>query len=301
MASEKRFEHFRFCYIRDLLPGAVGETLDEHTYLQNVSRLRADLMEKFGSSDWKWDEIREDADVICTYQGYLQFLKIDLQDVLDMNEDITGGDCKRTIKTIAREMIRRGQKKIPISLLPDTALTKAPWHCSVAYRLDGAISSDHREVFDKDEMMELVYKHGQPSYFREKSAYLHWGEHKGGIVCKTLYPCGCMIEPAGGAEAMTIDNIDGAKVRALAKINSPIIMRGFSDDMDEKFVDRSWQFGTPVPWKFGIMLKVKDENDTSLNNVLSAEPMPFHFNGTFKTIMQTNDTGEEVNWPTPCA
>ncbi|KAK1710859.1 uncharacterized protein BDZ83DRAFT_766090 [Colletotrichum acutatum] len=92
------------------------------------------------------------------------------------------------------------------------------------------------------------------------------------------------------------------QVRALSEVNSPVVMRGFTKTKDrELFVKKSEEFGTPLPWKFGLVLEVKDQGaDTrGLNNVLSAEWMPFHFDGLFKTHKVPQADGTEKLLPNP--
>lgn len=43
--------------------------------------------------------------------------------------------------------------------------------------------------------------------------------------------------------------------------------------------------GTPTSWRFGLVLEVKDQG---LNNVLSAEWMPWHYDSLFKKDTRTN-------------
>lgn len=101
---------------------------------------------------------------------------------------------------------------------------------------------------------------------------------------------------------MAICDIDAAKVRALAEINSPVVLRGFSKTTNrDLFVQKAKELGEPLEWKFGLVLEVKDKgSDTAgLNNVLSAEWMPFHFDGLFKTVKRLNEDGEEELVPNP--
>lgn len=79
-------------------------------------------------------------------------------------------------------------------------------------------------------------------------------------------------------------------------------MRGFSKTTErDLFVAKSEELGKPLPWKFGLVLEVKDRGaDTrGLNNVLSAEWMPFHYDGLFKTEKRTKDDGTEELVSTP--
>lgn len=195
-----------------------------------------------------------------------------------------------------------GANKLSISPLPTSTIYTTPWHCSIAYNLDGTITSGMRSEFDANENLELVYENGRPSYYREKSPLLSWREEKGGIICEPIYPCGMLIKPAAGPKSLNIEDIDAQKVRALSEINSPIVLRGFwKKSVREVFVKKAEEFGECLPWKFGLVLEVKDRGvDTrGLNNVLSAEWMPFHFDGMFKTDKRLDENGKEYLVPNP--
>lgn len=118
------------------------------------------------------------------------------------------------------------------------------------------------------------------------------------VVSEPLYPAGLVVRPAAGAGALSMDDIDAAKVRALVQVNSPVVLRGFAGTGDrDRLVHKAAELGTPLPWNFGLVLEVKDRGaaDTrGLNNVLSAEWMPFHYDGLFKTEKRTNAEGGEV-------
>lgn len=164
------------------------------------------------------------------------------------------------------------------------------------------MTTGHRATFEENESYELIYENSRPSYFREKSALFSWGAEKGGILCEPLYPSGLIIRPAAGPNKLAIQDIDAAKVRALSEVNSPIILRGFSNTTNrDLFVEKTREFGEPTEWKFGLILEVKDQGTESqgLNNVLSAEWMPFHYDGLFKTQKRTKPNGEEELVSTP--
>ena len=194
------------------------------------------------------------------------------------------------------------EKKISVSVLPtDTSFT-TPWHCCIAFNLNGTTTTGHRATFDADDRYELVLQDGRPSFYREKSDLLSWGQEGGGIECEPLYPAGLMLRPAAGTNALSIEDVDGPKVRALAEINSPVILRGFAKTRDrELFVKKAHDLGTPTGWKFGLVLEVKDggANSRGLNNVLSAEWMPFHYDGLFKTEKRQRADGTEELVSTP--
>ena len=195
-----------------------------------------------------------------------------------------------------------GESKISVSPLPTDTFYTTPWHSTVAFRLDGTVTSGLRSDFEKDPNLELVYEDGRPSYFREKSDLLSWAEEKGGITCEPIYPAGLVIRPALGPGKLSIHDVDSAKVRGLSEINSPVVLRGFSKTTDrDLFVEKSKELGKPLPWKFGLVLEVKDcgADTRGLNNVLSAEWMPFHYDGLFKTEKRTKEDGTEELVSTP--
>jgi len=106
-------------------------------------------------------------------------------------------------------------KKISISPLPTDTSFSTPWHCCIAFRLDGTTTTGHRADFEADDRYELVHENGKPSFFREKTDLLSWGQERGGIDCEPLYPAGLMIRPRAGANALSIKDVDGPKPACL--------------------------------------------------------------------------------------
>lgn len=151
-----------------------------------------------------------------------------------------------------------------------------------------------RSDFERDGTLELIYENGQPSYFREKSDLTSWSDGKGGITCTPIYPCGWMIKPAAGPKLLSIEDVDAQKVRLLAELNSPVILRGFANSINrDLYVNKAREFGEPRPSKLGLVLEVKDQGGS--NNVLSSEWMPWHYDGFFKFSPRTcHDGNEEV-------
>lgn len=171
-----------------------------------------------------------------------------------------------------------------------------PWHCTIAYMMDGTVTSAMKCDLEADDRFELIYENDRPSYFREKSDVFTWAEAKGGVTCAPIYPCGWLVTPTAGKKALSIQDLDATKVRKLAEVGSPIVLRGFANTTNrDMYVEKAYELGEPTPWKFGLVLEVKDQgSDTrGLNNVLSAEWMPFHFDGLFKTMTKTGEDGKE--------
>ncbi|KAI2464394.1 Pyoverdine/dityrosine biosynthesis protein-domain-containing protein [Annulohypoxylon bovei var. microspora] len=327
LRARKDFHHIEFCRLKDIVHIDVPNELDEIRYVANATNFRHALLEQFSKPGFNVSlRISEDEDTCLTYRGYIKFLETDLQNVYPIGEGRSKSKYKRGIEYIAKQMLMRGdafaravremfpdrlrlsihastgESKLSVNLLPTDTMLTTPWHCSIAFRLDGTTTTGHRSKFEADDTLELVYEDNRPSYFREKSDLLSWATEKGGVTCEPLYPAGLTIRPAAGPGALSIHDVDATKVRALSQINSPIVLRGFSQTRNRaSFVEKAGEFGTPLPWKFGLVLEVKDRGvDTrGLNNVLSAEWMPFHYDGLFKTEKKVKDDGSEELVSTP--
>lgn len=313
MCREKGFEHLSFSRLNQLIHVDSDVKLSEITYVANATKFRSTLVNKYERDDYDASrEISESEDTCLTYRGYIKFLQTDLQQVYPVGGARTNKSFKTGIEYIAKQMLQRGQAfahavrenfpdhvrlsihqstgrtKLSISPLPTASPTfTTPWHCAVAFDLDGTLRSGHRADFDADPSYDLVYEDGRPSYYRarELSELVTWD--KAPITATPLYPCGMLLTATGhGSQKPTVDAIDAPKVRALAEHNSPVVVRGFKKTNDRaRYEAKAHDLGTPTPWLFGLVLEVKDGGgDTKgLNNVLSSEWMPFHFDGMFKT------------------
>ncbi|KAJ5980923.1 hypothetical protein N7481_008221 [Penicillium waksmanii] len=316
MAVEKGLHHVKFIRLFELLehPWFKSETPEaaKAYYLAHASCLRRELMFVFGDPLFDPDEaIKTDNDTCLTYRGYIKFLTKDLA-----HQDSTVHLSKRArqaqVSQIARQMIVRGkmfaaaikanrkdyvrlsihesagERKLSVSLIPQLrgSLGYTPWHASVAVGLDGSYRTVHAE--DVRDTHDLVYRNGQPYYFREKSDIFNWVEDGVSVKFEQLYPSGLIIRPAD------IDNINPtpsisalpmSKVRKLSNIMSPVILRGFEGTLEEElYVKAASELGTILPWSFGVIQKVRDAGraDKMGNNVTSNEAMPMHFDGMFK-------------------
>ncbi|KAI1841008.1 hypothetical protein JX265_012885 [Neoarthrinium moseri] len=326
LASRKELKNIEFSRLKDLVNISVPEKLDQITYVCNATNFRLALVTRFGNPDFDSTlKIGEDEDTCMTYRGYIKFLSTDLQDVYPVGEGRSKSQYKKGVEYVAKQMLKRGdafaravreiygnrlrlsihpstgESKLSVGLLPtDTSFT-TPWHSTIAFRLDGTTTTGHWATFAQDENFELVYEDGRPSYFREKSEIFSFAEHLGGITCEPIYPAGLMIRPAVPG-SLSIEDIETSKVRALAENNSPVILRGFKKTRDrDLFINMSHGLGVPTGWKFGLVLEVKDRGSETrgLNNVLSAEWMPYHYDGLFKTEKRKDESGNEILVSTP--
>lgn len=336
MCREKGFDQISFSRLNQLIHVDSDMKLSEITYVANATKFRSTLVSKYERDDWDPSkEISESEDTCLTYRGYIKFLQTDLKHVYPVGEARSNNGYKSGIEYIAKQMLKRGQafahavrenfpdhvrlsihpstgqNKLSISPLPTVSPTfTTPWHCAVAFDLDGTLRSGHREDFDADGDYDLVYENDRPSYYRHRSlsALVTWDEAP--VTASPTYPCGMLLTPAPGpgagpgARRPHVDAIDAQKVRALAEHNSPVVVRGFRKTTDRaRFEAKAHELGSPTPWLFGLVLEVRDGGaDTGgLNNVLSAEWMPFHFDGMFKTAPTGRllDDGSEEVAPQP--
>ncbi|KAJ5908617.1 hypothetical protein N7495_001299 [Penicillium taxi] len=327
MAVEKDFRHVKFIRLFELLehPWFVHETPEaaKAFYLSHASCLRRELTYVFGDPTFDADvAIKTDNDTCLTYRGYIKFLTKDLAHQGE-NLSMSKRAREKQISQTARKMIVRGkmfaaaikanrkdyvrlsihesagEKKLSVSLIPQKrgALGFTPWHASVAVGLDGSYRTTHAE--DVRETHDLIYKNGQPYFFREKSDLFNWSADGVSVKFEHLYPCGLIISPAdidGVNPPPSIRDIPMHKVRKLSNVMSPVILRGFAETLEEDlYVKAASDMGVILPWSFGIIQKVRDagRSDKMGNNVTSNEAMPMHFDGMFKFEDVTDpETGE---------
>lgn len=168
-----------------------------------------------------------------------------------------------------------------------------PWHSAVAVGLDGSYRTVH--VADVRDTHEVVYRNGHPHHLREKSDVWDFGAVK--VDFEHLYPCGLIIKPAVGTDAVSppsLRDVDVVKVRKLAELQSPVVLRGFADTSDrDLYIKKAEDMGEILPWMFGKVMVVKDQKkvDRASNNVASNEAMPMHYDGIFKFRAKKDDDG----------
>ncbi|KAJ6131835.1 Pyoverdine biosynthesis [Penicillium samsonianum] len=329
IAIEKELHHVKFIRLFELLehpwfPSSTPESAKAF-YLAHASCLRRELMYTFADPSFDATEaIKTDNDTCLTYRGYIKFLTKDLAHLEEKDKSMSKRARQAQIAETARQMIIRGkmfaaaikanrkdyvrlsihesagEKKLSISLAPQIrgTLGFTPWHSSVAVGLDGSYRTVHAE--DVRDTHDLIYKNGQPYYFRERSSLFDWAEDGLSVKFEHLYPCGLIIRPADIDNVNpppSIRSIPMKKVRQLSNGMSPIVIRGFSETLEEDlYVKKGEELGTILPWSFGIIQKVRDNgrSDKMGNNVTSNEAMPMHFDGMFKFDEITDSgTGEK--------
>ncbi|EJD47423.1 putative pyoverdine/dityrosine biosynthesis protein [Auricularia subglabra TFB-10046 SS5] len=311
MASELSCTSLRFARLSTMLKGKLpAEVLEYHdteSYEKAAPVVREALVASYTEPGYDVSaNIAEDESVKATYRGYLKYLATDLAEA-DLSDGARKA-FKRRVSKVAKQMIARGKcyaacvkeafpefvrlsihaansaTKIPISVVPNAAdRPVTPWHCVMTCRLDGALVPLSRKDAAARDDLELVHRDGRPWSFREKSS-LYDSALAAGASIEHTYPCGLLVAfPRGTPFAVA----DMRSVRALADYNSPVVLRGLDGTTDRPaFLAKGREMGEIMKWKFGELLEVKDggEHTRGLNNVLSTEPMPFHYDGLFKMV-----------------
>ncbi|KAH8807447.1 putative pyoverdine/dityrosine biosynthesis protein [Xylogone sp. PMI_703] len=332
MAKRKKFEDIQFSRLSDILDTHPRLGTNSHPPSAEENRIynlthagcfRRELVARYEPAGFDAKQaIRDDIDTRLTYRGYLRFLKKDLEHREDIRNDADGNPLSakkydKVISAIAQRMITRGAafagairavygdcvrlsihptlaiNKFPVQLIPQEQGTfgPTPWHSSIAVGLDGSFKTGHVE--DLSKTYDVVLQNGQPYFFREKSDLFDWGDLK--VEFEHLYPCGLIIRPVEGSPSARSIPIE--KVRQLSVNLSPVVLRGFSDTLEESvYVEKAHEAGKVLPWTFGIIQKVKDAGDNTKagNNVTSNEGMPMHFDGMFKFEERTDPVTGEV-------
>lgn len=329
LKKAKGFGHIEFAKVKDLLGiPTLREDMNDMAYAAAAPSIRLALMNRYSNLNWdaaiNESFANSDQNKRLTYCGYLKFLSSDLASIYPIGLGRTKSAFKKGIEIIAKSMLKRGEAfsravrenypdhvrlsihpstgedKISVNILPlQKAIT--PWHSTVAVMVDGTILAGQRKTFEEDADMELVYEDGRPCHFRERSQLYQW-DCAPSVTFEPLYPCGTLIRPSTNIKAVAIEEVDAQKVRELAQHNSPVILRGFAQTTNrDAFLAKSYELGIPTSWKFGLILEVKDRGaeGQGLNNVLSQEWMPFHFDGMFKTQKRIREDGSGYLVPNP--
>lgn len=136
---------------------------------------------------------------------------------------------------------------------------------------------------------------GRPWLLREKSDLFNWP----GMILdfEPLYPCGMLVKPSAGQGPYKFEDVDMKLVRRLALSTAPLLLRGFTMEVQkEVFRAKAGELGEIQMWPFGDIIEIRENVDMNMNNVLTNESMPFHYDGVFKTI-QDEKTGEFISVP----
>ncbi|KAL1925117.1 uncharacterized protein VTP21DRAFT_4771 [Calcarisporiella thermophila] len=318
MAENLDLKYIEFVRVSQLMGEPVPQT--EEQYVEQIGRTKARLLNEYLPEGYDFEKkIAEDPNALATYRGYLRFLALDLDEIMRGEEGKTAQ--KKAQSIIAKEMIKRGKcfanliaekfasnvrlsihaadntDKLAIALFPGSDFIKkpvTPWH-NTPYQ-DGNVNLAvlHSENIPDKAKCEVILKEGKPWLLREINGVYEWEGMD--LTFELLYPCGILVKPACKGQEYNFVEVDMQKVRHLALSNSPVVLRGFAMPIDKDiFRKKASELGEIQMWPFGDILEVRENADINMNNVLTQEDMPFHYDGCFK--MAENDKGELVPRP----
>ncbi|KZV83230.1 Clavaminate synthase-like protein [Exidia glandulosa HHB12029] len=155
------------------------------------------------------------------------------------------------------------------------------WHNAVVELANGRINVAQRRVFEADGF-ELVHRYGRPYLYRQRDVDLVWDglTDDSKIAFERMHPFGLRIIATGD---VSFTDLPMDKIRRLAFKYSLLIFRGFERTSKPVYTEKVRELGPIQSWVFGEVLEVKDNPEMDMNNVLTREAMPMHFDGTFKT------------------
>ncbi|KAI0534591.1 Pyoverdine/dityrosine biosynthesis protein-domain-containing protein [Xylaria digitata] len=265
-------------------------------YLEHAPCIRQELDYRYGDAQFNASmDAATDKDWVTTHTTYIS--------VLDKK-------AAGSAESIATQMIERGKAygaalranfpdyvrlsihdslgrgKLSLALVPNPrekgSVGLMPWRSVVAVDSDGSYRTVYPEQVQHTH--EVIYRNGQPYFFREKSELFDWSDSDLQVTFEHLYPCGIIIRPVQHSPSMRL--IPMKKVRHLSNNFSPIVLRGFDETLDEDvWVSKGHELGKVLTWAVtGTIFKVVNSRDESkmANNVTSNEPLPMHFDGIFK-------------------
>ena len=187
--------------------------------------------------------------------------------------------------------------KITLDLFPPSTNPSffTPWHGAVAVLADASIRVVDASTVDKAKFEIVTNAYGRPWLLREKADVFNWPGMT--LDFEPLYPCGMLVKPREGYGPYKFEDVDMKHVRRLALFTAPLLLRGFTMEVQkEVFRTKASEFGEIQMWPFGDILEVRENASFNMNNVLTNEAMPFHYDGVFKTV-KDEKTGEWISVP----
>ena len=170
-----------------------------------------------------------------------------------------------------------------------------PWHGAVVVLADASARIVDASTLDKTKFDIVTNAQGRPCLLREKCDLFNWPGMT--LDFEPLYPCGMLVKPVEGHGPYKFEDVDMKHVRRLALSTAPLLLRGFTMEVQkEVFRTKAGELGDIQMWPFGDILEVRENANLNMNNVLTSEAMPFHYDGVFKTA-KDEKTGEVISVP----
>ncbi|KAI0522108.1 Pyoverdine/dityrosine biosynthesis protein-domain-containing protein [Xylaria bambusicola] len=226
-------------------------------YLEHGACIRRELLYRFSDVDFDATvALATDkawATTHASYVGVLSKKATENPDNIAKQMMVRGKAYARGLNAVLPDYLRlsihdsAGKDKLSLAMVPPpherASVGLMPWRSVVAIDSDGS----YRTVFPDQikDTHELIYRNGQPYFFREKSELFDWSSSGIEVTFEPLYPCGTIIRPVEGSPS--VRQIPMQKVRQLATNFSPVILRGFGETLDEEvWLNKGHELGKPV-------------------------------------------------------
>lgn len=280
------FPHLEFKSLKDLLTEPEGAA-----WIQDKQAFFEDKLVGFDLDA----ELASNSNLLQVYNGYLVFMESDLEQQLD--EMKTSRSQKRkVVRSVARQLIRRGHvfSKLVDRAFPDSvrlsihchdnrgpkyavavapSKCKTPWHNCVVLR-QGKL--EMMKVSQVNENAKIKTRNGHPWMLVEEDPDLVFPS---GVEWDLLLPFGLLLKCTN----VGLDQIPQDQLRRLTLKFGVVVLRGVNAiEHQDGFEKASSTFGRVQGWFFGNVLTLKFNPLVDINNVLSKEAMPMHYDGLFK-------------------
>ncbi|KAL6049557.1 Pyoverdine biosynthesis [Balamuthia mandrillaris] len=287
MGSE--FHNLRFSCLKDLLSEAefASWTADQQAFLDQQNE-GFDLDAELETND----------NLLQVYRGYLIFMRYDLEPQFEQSS-LSNSQKKKRIRDIARQLICRGNvfselvrrrypdhvrlsihchdnrgPKYAISIAPSKFRT--PWHNCTLLTKEGKLET--LKVHEVKENSRVVMRNGRPWMMVEDDPDLVFKGYD--LTFEPILPFGIKLQFNNNPK---LENIPQQQLRKLTLKFGLVLIRGVENiESAEQFDKSTSAFGQVQSWFFGNVLVLKYNPAIDINNVLSKEAMPMHFDGLFK-------------------
>ncbi|KAI0163834.1 Pyoverdine/dityrosine biosynthesis protein-domain-containing protein [Xylariaceae sp. FL1272] len=309
MAAKKELDDIKFVRLWDVLGLEPDCRLDQENqekakayYLEQAHLIRQELVNRHGNVTFDADRAAKfDENLAKTYSAYVDVLAkrtVDNPESSAKEMMPRGKAYAEALRAKFPEYIRlsihdsTGTDKLSLALIPSErgSVGLMPWRSTIAIDADGS----YRNVYPDEirDTYELVYKNGQPYFYRVKSELFDWSKSGLQVEFEHLYPCGIIVRPVNVDQSPSMRLIPMQKVRHLSNNFAPIVLRGFAETTDEEtWVEKGHELGEILSWALtGTIFKVVNSRDDreEANNVTSNESLPMHFDGVFKFAEHTD-------------
>ncbi|KAL9041621.1 MAG: hypothetical protein Q9180_001158 [Flavoplaca navasiana] len=250
MAKDCMCHNVCFARLGDLLgPGKLPEPTSEEVYVEHASQTRAEIVRRFLPRGFDPTEaIAKDPDMNHTYCGYARFMATELANTV---QEMPSKLRRRHCKDVAKGMMVRGKAfahaiagafpdHLRLSIHPSTETTKlsvsvvpqqgkcpmTPWHSALVRAVDGSITMCHAQAVCTTKH-ELIFKHGRPWYFRERSNLFDWPGMD--VEFEHLYPDGIKVTLKDESSEESVHGEYVQKLVELGECCSPVVLRNFGN------------------------------------------------------------------------